>query len=158
MQDMSMIGYGLIATIVVVWLYVELWVYPRKKKSQIKYPVVLWLDDVRNPFKVKWMDLILEGFPELGDCEVVWVKDYDRFVRYIETNGLPEYISFDHDLGLGKSGHDCAKWLIDYCYTQKFDLNKDIVFPQYQAHSKNPVGKENILGVLSSYKRYLEKL
>ncbi|WP_350324738.1 cyclic-phosphate processing receiver domain-containing protein [Empedobacter falsenii] len=39
--------------------------------------------------------------------------DYDDFVNYINRNGLPDFISFDHDLGLRKTGYDCAKfWLI----------------------------------------------
>ena len=43
------------------------------------------------------------------------VYDYEGFTEYILQKGLPDFISFDHDLGEGKSGYDCAKFLIDYC-------------------------------------------
>ncbi len=60
-------------------------------------------------------------------------------------NGLPEYVSFDHDLAdisdshKEKTGYDCVKWLVDYCID-----NKIIKFPNYQVHSANPIGKKNI--------------
>jgi hypothetical protein len=49
------------------------------------------------------------------------VRSYNEFVAWIETNGLPDFISFDHDLGLPKkqteelNGMSCAKWLVNYC-------------------------------------------
>lgn len=63
---------------------------------------------------------------------------YNEFVEYIQKNGLPEEISFDHDLGLDKDGKDCANWLIDYCLDNNYKL------PKYTVHSANPVGAENI--------------
>ncbi len=63
---------------------------------------------------------------------------YEEFVAYIEKNGMPEEISFDHDLGLDKSGKDCANWLIDYC------IDNNVSLPKYTVHSANPVGGENI--------------
>ena len=92
----------------------------------------LYLDDLRP---------IPEGFDG--------VRSFDEFVSYITENGLPDYISFDHDLGEGKSGYDCAKWLVDYCLDHKLDM------PGFSVHSQNPVGRENIEGLLVSYKRYL---
>ena len=66
------------------------------------------------------------------------VYDYEGFTEYILQQGLPDFISFDHDLGEGKSGYDCAKFLIDYC------LENSLSLPRYAVHSQNPVGRKNI--------------
>ena len=92
------------------------------------------------------------------------IRNYDQFVDYIQRNGLPNVISFDHDLadthygaqdGLDqdyynncneKTGYHCAKWLIDYC----LDNNKKL--PQFiLIHSMNIVGGENIKSLFNSY-------
>lgn len=90
---------------------------------------------------------------------------YVQFIKYIEENGLPSIISFDHDLGdspelrsmipieewydLEESkeytGMDCAKWLVNYCLDNSFPL------PKYIVHSANPVGKENIESLFLSF-------
>lgn len=88
----------------------------------------LYLDDLRP---------IPDGF--------VGVRSYVEFVNYISQNGLPDFISFDHDLGLEESGFDCAKWLVNYC------LDTDYRLPQFDVHSQNPVGKENILSLLNNF-------
>ena len=51
----------------------------------------LFLDDVRNPKDVKWINLPLGPW--------VIVRNYHDFVKYITSNGLPEFVAFDHDLG-----------------------------------------------------------
>src|SRR5260370_10100302 len=88
----------------------------------------LFLDDIRKPPDSTW-DV---------------VRSYDAFVAYIETNGVPDIISFDHDLAfehyplndsnLGysqppkeipydryteKTVYDCAKWLCENGYKLK---------------------------------------
>lgn len=77
----------------------------------------------------------------------IGIRSYAKFVTYITQNGLPDFISFDHDLGLEESGFDCAKWLVNYCLDHQCQL------PQFAVHSQNPVGKENILGLLNNFKR-----
>ena len=47
-----------------------------------------------------------------------------------------------------KTGLECAKWLIDYCIDNKQKL------PNYLCHSQNPVGKDNILGLLDNFNKY----
>ncbi len=128
---------------------------------------LLWLDDVRNPLEDGW----LVFSPIEQPCNVIWVKSYNDFVKFIELNGLPEAICFDHDLGLpnqlkwrdkGKSkresrrlarleektGMDCAKWLVNYC------LDKGLALPLYNIQSANPVGKSNIDELLKGYIKY----
>lgn len=95
--------------------------------------MTLWLDDLRPA-------------PE----NFIHVHNHKEFVEWINENGLPDTIYFDHDLGEKLTGYDCAKWLINYC------LEKNINIPSYHIQSMNPVGKNNIIGVLESYRRYYE--
>jgi hypothetical protein len=73
------------------------------------------------------------------------VYNYADFVEYITQNGLPDFISFDHDLGEDESGYDCAKYLVEYCIEHNLSL------PKFSVHSQNPVGKENIERLLNNF-------
>ena len=128
---------------------------------------LLWLDDYRDPMEGQW--LVFSPIT-LEDLEVYWVKSYQQFIDWIITNGLPEAICFDHDLGLEvafearskgmskrksrllkkeeKTGYDAAKWLVNYC------MDNDKKLPLYNIQSANPVGKENIDKLL---KNFIEK-
>ena len=118
--------------------------------------VKLYLDDYRTPPK-GW----------------IVVKNYNEFVDFIEKNGLPQQISFDHDLAEAhypwspetepsfskgfidyavyqeKTGYDCAQWLIDYCHKNKLTL------PKWTVHSANYIGAENIENLLLEHKLHL---
>jgi len=132
-----------------------------------KMETVLWLDDLRNPF------LNIEGRVPQTDGRIEWVLNYQEFVEWITRFGLPDVISFDHDLAdehytpkeywddyqlskeyqdkqnyQEKTGMDCAKWLVDYC----MDNNKTL--PTYFVHSANPVGADNIRNYLENFKKY----
>lgn len=133
---------------------------------------LLWLDDMRDPFTGDWLLQYAPQFAESPD-DVIWVKNYDDFADWIEENGLPYMIAFDHDLGedvakakvaMGvskrqariqkretKSGFDCAKWLIEYC------LDEDKELPHWSVQSANPVGKDNINGLLNNYRKHYEE-
>jgi len=131
--------------------------------------VLLWLDDIRDPFTDDW----LVFSPIERPFDVVWVKKYHEFTSWIELNGLPDGICFDHDLGLDevhehktiskkalkrfrktpeyKTGYDCAKWLVDYC----IDNNKPL--PKFNVQSANPVGKQNIISLLDNFNKYINE-
>ena len=55
----------------------------------------LFLDDVRNP---KDCCQYMPDAKFYFDSEFVIVRNYDEFVNFIRKNGLPNIISFDHDL------------------------------------------------------------
>ena len=106
----------------------------------------LFLDDIRDIWQV---------YPDIAD-DRDWKKalDYNEFCKIITKYGMPYFISFDHDLGdkqyyglydNEKTGYDCAKWLVNYCIDNKLKL------PKYKCHSANPVGRDNILGILDNY-------
>ena len=105
----------------------------------------LFIDDERYP-PISWLDsttIICRSSKEATDC--------------INERGLPEFISFDHDLGIDhynqamysndpedyntlyktfsdKTGYHCAQWVVEYC------ISNNLTFPDYVCHSMNPVG------------------
>ncbi|MDY3548366.1 hypothetical protein PG291_07115 [Riemerella anatipestifer] len=105
----------------------------------------LFLDDVRTVSMV---------YPNASDGEFDVVRSYQAFVEYIIDNGLPDYISFDNDLGLDDNGSiapdglAAAKWLV---YESGLDLRN----LKYFVHSANPVASEQIKGLMENYIRYL---
>lgn len=106
-------------------------------------PILLWLDDERDPVDERWHGY----FPVVGP-NVVWLKTYGAFVDWITDHGLPAAICFDHDLGENESGFDAAKWLIEYCLTHEQPL------PKWSIQSANPIGRENIASLLTSFERF----
>ena len=104
---------------------------------------ILWLDDRREPYyylykkksdskaflrnKAFYNDLLSKY-----DAKFTWVKNIDEFKKFILTNGVPDFVSFDRDLGTAPiTGMDCAKWLVGYC------KENGIKFPKYFIHSAN---------------------
>lgn len=69
----------------------------------------LFLDDVRD------VEMIYSQF---SNKDFVIVRSYSEFVNYILESGVPDFISFDNDLGetsegvLLPSGYDAVKWLV----------------------------------------------
>ena len=128
----------------------------------------LFLDDIRIP---------VDAFEYTNEPMFVhkkWdiVRTYEEFVEWITINGMPDFISFDHDLAdshytpeylwrnfkkslewqmrqvhIEPTGLDCADWLVLYCRKNGRKL------PKYDCHSANPVGKALILGLLNFYKQ-----
>jgi hypothetical protein len=122
----------------------------------------LYLDDIRTPTDT------LPGFQP-------WfvVRNFDQFVEWINANGMPDFISFDHDLSIEhtkdfidqklkqgyqfpnydnykeKTGLDCAKWLVDYCQSKK------IAISECSVHSQNPVGADNIHSLINGFKKHM---
>lgn len=128
-----------------------------------KRKTALYLDDVRTP---------IETIPGYQDWVVV--RNYDEFVEYITTHGIPDLISFDHDLAdehmqdyfnqvakMGwqapsyelykeKTGLDCAKWLISY-----IQENPGAELKTCCVHSHNPVGAQNIQSFINGFKKHM---
>lgn len=86
------------------------------------------------------------------------VKSFDEFVKTIIDKGIPENISFDHDLGdfiledgelKERTGYDCIKWLVDYCQDNNLKL------PNCLVHTSNTVGSENIKRYIGNSKKHL---
>ncbi|MAX51428.1 MAG: hypothetical protein CMH22_05570 [Methylophaga sp.] len=109
---------------------------------------------------------------------MVWVRNYEEFVLFIERYGIPQAISFDHDLGDShytpekywsdynvsklyqdlqthseKTGLDCVKFIINYFLDEDVD-----VFPVMYFHSANPVGKDNMENLWNNFLKFKDKL
>jgi hypothetical protein len=88
----------------------------------------LFLDDLRSPTS------------DLKDVKIA--RNVSQAIKLVEGHGLPNVISFDHDLGSGEfTSPRFMWWLIDQHLDEKFDLNK---VKQVLIHSANPVGAENL--------------
>lgn len=62
-----------------------------------EYMKKLFFDDIRTPEMV---------YDTTEATDFIVVTNYVDFVQYIKQNGLPEFISFDNDLGLDEN----EKW------------------------------------------------
>ena len=115
--------------------------------SDDKKIISLYLDDLRIPPNNK---------------EWIIVRSYNEAIKWMKNNGCPDFISFDHDLGMimrgksiitddfnAKNGCDLAKWMI----SEDIKLNGKF-FPinfKYNIHSSNPTGSKNIELTLKEY-------
>ena len=128
----------------------------------MKKKTALYLDDIRTP---------TDTIPGYEPWDVV--RNYAEFTEYILRNGIPDLISFDHDLArehmedyalqVGqqgfqnpdyqsykeKTGMDCAAWLCQYAQ----DNNLRIKY--CSVHSHNPVGAGNIQTFINNFKIYM---
>lgn len=122
----------------------------------------LYLDDQRTPSKT---------IPGYHPWNVV--RNYDEFVDWITKNGIPDLISFDHDLAdehiddyfkqkletgwqqpaydtyKEKTGLDCAAWLCKYAQDNNLEIKTCSV------HSHNPVGAANIQSYINGFKKHM---
>ena len=122
----------------------------------------LFLDDLRIPEQA----FSYTRNPIYLDPDWVIVRNYDEFVKTIEERGIPDMVSFDHDLadehyGLEdhvwdncyelmreKTGYHCAQWLIYYCIDNKLMISKKVYI-----HSMNPAGAKNIESLFRTYEK-----
>ena len=123
---------------------------------------LLFLDDIRSPSWVHWMKL-----PSRCDGDWTIVRNFSEFQEHILLIGVPDFISFDHDLDMEgiqdsslqsnpthaspqgePSGMMCAKWLVEYC------LDNHIKCPDFAVHSQNPAGRANIEGLLDGFAKF----
>ena len=108
-------------------------------------PYNLFLDDCRDA------NIFLQ---DIRTWETV--RNYNDFCRIIERKGVPDFISFDHDLSfedqnktegfVEKTGYDCAKFLIEYC------MRTEQLLPEWQCHSMSSVGRVRINELLRNYR------
>lgn len=116
----------------------------------------LFLDDERQPSDVTW---VLIG--DIGHWAADWhvVRSLQEAICWVQTNGFPDVISFDHDLGMnhyegnyddGQTGYDFAKWLVEH------DMNTGTMPAEFKftVHSKNTIGSENIRELLEGYLKH----
>ena len=86
---------------------------------------ILFVDDIR--------------VPQLKD-DIEVVRNYNDAISCLKNN-IYDYISLDHDLGEDKTGYDIAKYIVE----NQIQLNG------FRVHSANPVGRFNIVQLLTHY-------
>jgi hypothetical protein len=111
----------------------------------------VFIDDIRDP---DWV----YGRTDPIDWEVL--RTAPEFFAWLKAHGLPQVISFDHDLGgvdeegnevdplTVPTGMDCAHALVEYC------LDRSSPLPECRIHSANPVGVANLVGLLEGFCRH----
>lgn len=101
----------------------------------------LFLDDIRFPEDVRYF---------YGSYKnVIICRSYDDAVWTVTHHGVPDFISFDHDLlqehyiiGTGeKTGLTFADWFCNWVKSEKKDLPDNFGF---FVHSQNPEGAAKI--------------
>lgn len=75
---------------------------------------------------------------------IVLAKTYKEAIKTLQFyigHNTKIIIDLDHDLGCRKTGYDIAKWIVNSGY-------KNI---RFHVHSANPVGRKNIIELLTHY-------
>ena len=97
--------------------------------------VFIWLDDEREINRF-WIN---EADPSV---EFILVRDAQSCISALQDNiGNKIFISLDHDLGIGGTGYDVAKFIVA----------NSIEIAGFSVHSMNPVGNRNILELMLHY-------
>lgn len=100
-----------------------------------------------------------ERFPPDNDGKPwIIVRKFEDFIWQISRLGIPEFISFDHDIQDFKddderTGYTCAKWLVEYMMNNKIDIYID-----YFVHSQNSEGAKNIKGLLNNWNKRVKEM
>ena len=96
----------------------------------------LFIDDLRDPPDDSW-----------------WVvRSSKAGIEFLHAYGIPDEISFDHDLG----GDDTAMVFVNYMIEAVLD--KTLEMPKgfrYVVHSANPVGSLNIKSKMDSFLKFI---
>lgn len=101
--------------------------------------------DARSVMNILFLDddqMRHDAFETAHPNATIWhAYDHPSFLKQLAKLNRFDVISFDHDLGLGANGYDCAMELL-------------MTFPSYRwptecwVHSWNPVGAERIMRAL----------
>lgn len=130
----------------------------------------LFLDDNFTPLQIADLPKTSSVYKtKYRTLEWLIVRSYDDFVATINQLGLPDMVSFDHDLApehyeliyndenwakaddeinidysifQEKTGWHDAKWLIKYCEKNCMEL------PRCLIHSQNPIGAKNLTDII----------
>lgn len=125
----------------------------------------LFLDDdnQRTPYKVSaWFAKEYRHYFTTNVWERVYT--YDQFVKMIKRHGLPQIVSFDHDLaeehyarvgdssykGVKGTGFHCMQFMIEYM------IDNELPPPRVFVHSMNPVGRENIAILFNNFLKHFK--
>lgn len=84
-----------------------------------------------------------ERFPVTDDWVIA--RSTSEAIGVVMSFGVPNFISFDHDLGGEDTSMKFIHWLINFLY----DAEQNLKGFDYYVHSQNPIGKDNIEGLMN---------
>jgi hypothetical protein len=96
----------------------------------------LWLDDQHDE-----PEMVFRHPPK----DFIAARSSAEAIQLTQEKGLPNFISFDHDLGGPDDAMKYISWISHALY--------DSTVPDYQVHSANPVGRDNIVSKMESWKK-----
>lgn len=115
--------------------------------------VMIFLDDERDLHDVTWVDY--RKYWGYYILTFRTTKDAIEFIQSHELDWHQTVFSLDHDLqefdgDTESTGYTFVKWLVDYLIENEIDLQQlDVI-----AHTKNPIGKDNIEKYVKNAKEF----
>ena len=90
-----------------------------------------------------------ERFPPDDGREWIIARSSAEALALVDVRGWPESVSLDHDLG----GEDTAMVFLHGAIDRLVDASGAPLPFTWTVHSQNPIGRDNLLGLLASYER-----
>ena len=139
----------------------------------------IFLDDCRFPDEANCSFTFtrLSELSGIDNEDWIIVRSVEEFKQALELHGMPDNVSFDHDLDYGKenvhikeyfraceqnrplnryvlknTGLEAAQALIEFC------KKNGLTLPKYFIHSANHLGADDILNELKQYEGFAKSL
>lgn len=112
-----------------------------KSQKSFRQKFCLYLDD--------------ERFPKT-DYPWTIVRTVDEFRNAIRERGLPDLVSFDHDLG-EEDGAETGVHAVKFLVEQTRELEEDPHIIEVNYHTANPVGRDNMKALWNSWLKFYSK-
>lgn len=118
----------------------------------------MFIDDERMPSDVTWAEWRFYSFDGVYEGKeyyenVVILRNSHEVLKWVNWNGFPDAVSFDHDLGDDQpTGYDIIKSLVEFDMEVFGKLIKE--HHKFYVHSKNPVGAKNIADYVENYRKH----
>ena len=103
-------------------------------------PYTLFLDDLRFPAKLT--------------PHVAIARSSDEAIAVATRLGMPAHVDYDHDLGGDDTAMRFVNWLVD----RVVDRGATVGDMTWAVHSSNPVGRDNIDGLMRNITRHSREL
>jgi hypothetical protein len=104
----------------------------------------LFFDDIRVPTDI---------YPETKNEDWVIARTVKEFKSAIENMGLPDFVSFDNDLGSTmEEAKDVVKWMVN---DKKYDLRK-MDFKVHSANSADSGPRHFMTSLINNWNKFLD--
>lgn len=105
----------------------------------------IFLDDIRVPTDI---------YPETKNNDWVIARTLSEFKNAVEKDGVPDFASFDNDLGESmEEVKDAVKWMVN---EKKYDL-RNMDFKIHSANSADGGPRSYMSGLISNWNKFLDE-